>query len=100
MSDFEFYMVCAAAVYVLVEGAKKVWPEYKQVSWLKRMMPVMPVILGVVGSMTYGAVAAPEGGILAEALRLAPYGIVGGALSSTVYEIVEKVIKRKADATD
>lgn len=99
MSDFEFYMVCAAAVYVLVEGAKKVWPEYKQVSWLKRIMPVMPIILGVVGSMIYGAVMAPEGEVLAETVRLAPYGIVGGALSSTVYEIVEKVIKRKADET-
>lgn len=97
MSDFEFYMVCAAAVYVLVEGIKRVWPEYKKVGVVKRLMPVFPIILGFLGAVIYGAVMAPDGEIAAESLRLAPYGIVGGALSSSVYEIVEKVIKRKAN---
>ena len=91
--NFMFFAASAASIYVLIEIFKKIYPEWTTKEWLIRLMYVIPTIMGIAGMAAYAAATNEFGYVHA-----VPYGIVAGALSQTLYELVEKAIRQKAGA--
>lgn len=83
-------VVAMASIFALVEVFKMVYPEWVTKETLKRLMPAVPIVLGVVGMVAYALTTQKI-----EVVRAIPLGIMGGALSSTAYELIRKVIQGK-----
>ena len=82
--------VIAASIYVLIEVFKRLFPGWKKIPILVRIMPVMGVLVGAVVAPLIGHFAMGIHWLLS-----VPYGIVAGALSSTCYELLHKTLSRR-----
>lgn len=82
--------VIAASLYVLIAAFKKVYPEWKTHRWLVRVMPILPIILG----MIVAPVIAYFMGL--PIILAVPYGVIGGALSTSAYEMIHKTLMQSA----
>lgn len=85
-------IVAMASIFAVVELFKSIYPEWVTVEWLKRLMPAIPVVLGIVGMIVY-SVSTNE----IEVIRAIPLGVMGGSLSSTAYELIRKLIRGKVN---
>lgn len=85
-------IVAMASIFAVVETFKVVYPEWVESHWLKRLMPAVPLVLGMIGMMIY-AVSTNE----IEIIRAIPLGIMGGSLSATAYELIKKLIRGKVN---
>lgn len=90
---WEFFVIAAAAIAALIEMVKRVWPEHKDNRIAVRILPAVPLILGVLVGLGYASLVA-EGMHLLEG---ATYGLVAGSLSSSAYEMVAKVFTERYD---
>lgn len=85
-------VVAMASIFAVVELFKTIYPEWVTVDTLKRLMPAIPVVLGILGMVIYALTTKNI-----EVIRAIPLGIMGGSLSATAYELIRKVIKGKVN---